>query len=323
VISTRDAAIASAAKKLNDLRENWLNPPEWTHKVSEVTPLGLDKSPYPERIEPKPGLSEQDLKALQKRTLTNLYNTRPAWLSMAHQQIDTAVAAAYGWSDYSPATSDEEILKRLLALNLARSASIQQEWTPASTLAQHERHAQPHRAWVFCGEKLGSESNSAIACHKMTAEPSQRCCFTLISPTSLYLAQIHPVDRSSETAMIRLLLIFLLLSPLARAQTPAATVFPAEAAPLNSEAMVKMFTGKVFTYKSASGVDVRLQYDSDNFAFVNIGEIRDSGKWRIENSTVCVEWQKSPPFCSEIRVAGDVIYAQRVGGKTVVVLHPK
>ena len=114
--------IAQAAKKLNDLRDNWLNPPEWTHKVKEVTPLGMDHSPYPDRTEPKPGLSETDLKALQKRTLTNLYNAPPAWLTMAHQQLDHAVAAAYGWTDYTPALPDDEILKRLLALNLVRTA---------------------------------------------------------------------------------------------------------------------------------------------------------------------------------------------------------
>jgi hypothetical protein len=33
------------------------------------------------------------------------------------------VAAAYGWTDYTPAMPDEEILQRLLALNLERSAS--------------------------------------------------------------------------------------------------------------------------------------------------------------------------------------------------------
>ena len=115
-------AIAQAAKKLNDLRDNWLNPPEWTYKVKEVTPLGMDHSPYPDRTEPKPGLSETDLKALQKRTLTNLYNAKPAWLTMAHQQLDHAVAAAYGWTDYTPALPDDEILKRLLALNLVRTA---------------------------------------------------------------------------------------------------------------------------------------------------------------------------------------------------------
>ncbi len=62
-----------------------------------------------------PGASEAELK---KRTLTNLYNARPAWLDNIHSKLDAAVFAAYGW----PADlSDEEILERLLALNLARA----------------------------------------------------------------------------------------------------------------------------------------------------------------------------------------------------------
>ena len=120
----RAIQIATAAKKLNDLREAWLNPREWTHKVPEVTPLGMSESPYPDRVEPRPGISPADLKALQKRTLTNLYNLRPQWLVMAHQQLDLAVAQAYGWSDYNADMVDEEILTRLLALNLQRSALL-------------------------------------------------------------------------------------------------------------------------------------------------------------------------------------------------------
>ena len=116
-------AIAEAAHRLDTLRANWLNPPEWTQRVPEVVPLGLAASPYPDRIEPRPGLSEADAKALHKRTLTNLYNQRPAWLAQAHEQLDTAVAAAYGWADYTPQMPDDEILRRLLALNLARAAA--------------------------------------------------------------------------------------------------------------------------------------------------------------------------------------------------------
>ena len=112
------------AHRLNQLRNHWLNPPEWTHSVPEVVPLGMQISPYPDRIEPKPGLNEADLKALQKRTLTKLYNQRPAWLAMAHQQLDAAVASAYGWADYSADMPDEEILKRLLALNLERVGAL-------------------------------------------------------------------------------------------------------------------------------------------------------------------------------------------------------
>ena len=40
---------------------------------------------------------------------------------MAHKALDAAVAAAYGWQDYTPEMPDEEILARLLALNLARA----------------------------------------------------------------------------------------------------------------------------------------------------------------------------------------------------------
>jgi hypothetical protein len=113
--------IAEAAARLNALREAWLNPPEWTERVPEVVPLGLERSPYPDRVVPRARLSEADAKALQKRTLTNLYNQRPAWLAMAHDALDAAVAAAYGWTDVTPQTSDDEILARLLALNLARA----------------------------------------------------------------------------------------------------------------------------------------------------------------------------------------------------------
>ena len=85
----------------------------------------MTASPYPDRILPRDDLSEQDLKSLGKRTLTNLYNLKAEgqvqWLQSAHEQLDACVAAAYGWADYSPAMPDEEILKRLLALNLERA----------------------------------------------------------------------------------------------------------------------------------------------------------------------------------------------------------
>ncbi len=112
-------AIARAAKHLNDLRERWLNPPEWTRREPEVVPLGMDHSPYPDRILPRDGFDAQ----LAQRTLTKLYNERPAWLAQAHEALDAAVAAAYGWADYTPQMPDEEILRRLLALNRERAAA--------------------------------------------------------------------------------------------------------------------------------------------------------------------------------------------------------
>ncbi|MFN3828467.1 MAG: class I SAM-dependent DNA methyltransferase [Tepidimonas ignava] len=106
--------IAEAAKRLSDLREAWLNPPEWVEWV--ITPEE-EQAGFPRRPVPRPGFEAE----LKKRTLTNLYNARPAWLAHAHRELDAAVAAAYGWTDYTPAMPDEEILRRLLALNHARA----------------------------------------------------------------------------------------------------------------------------------------------------------------------------------------------------------
>ena len=100
-------AIAEAARRLVELRDRWLNPPEWVKWVDEPVPG------YPQRPVPR---SEDAAKELKKRTLTNLYNARPQWLVDAHASLDAAVAAAYGWS---ADISDDELLRELLTLNLA------------------------------------------------------------------------------------------------------------------------------------------------------------------------------------------------------------
>ena len=69
-------------------------------------------------------LREQRLKGDSKATLTNLYNQRPAWLANAHADLDAAVAAAYGWPATLP---DAEILERLLTLNSQRTPRQAQE----------------------------------------------------------------------------------------------------------------------------------------------------------------------------------------------------
>ncbi len=126
---TEDArvqAIAAAAKQLDDFRTEWLNPSSSLYSGS---------------------IGE---KILQKRTLTNLYNAlslyraqfkgrqrdQEAWrntpsgpivsledaemLDHLHVTLDHAVLDAYGWPHN---LSDEQILERLLALNLERASS--------------------------------------------------------------------------------------------------------------------------------------------------------------------------------------------------------
>jgi type II restriction/modification system DNA methylase subunit YeeA len=83
-------AIAAAAKDLVEKRDRWLNPE---------------------------GATEPELK---KRTLTNLYNQRPTWLDLAHKKLDQAVLDAYAWPHD---LTDDQILERLLALNLERAGA--------------------------------------------------------------------------------------------------------------------------------------------------------------------------------------------------------
>ena len=66
------------------------------------------------------GLGASELK---KRTLTNLYNTWPHWLEIAHTKLDRAVFAAYGWPEDPVDLPEEEMLSRLLELNLERTAA--------------------------------------------------------------------------------------------------------------------------------------------------------------------------------------------------------
>lgn len=77
---------------------------------------------YPDRILPR---DEAAAAVLKKRTLTNLYNARPAWLDHAHARLDATFADGYGWgADWRAGRMDEaEILARLFALNQARAGA--------------------------------------------------------------------------------------------------------------------------------------------------------------------------------------------------------
>ena len=103
--------IAIAARALVEARDRWLNPPEW---VEWVTTKEGKASSFPARPVAKPG-HEADLAG---RTIAALYNEKPAWLVALQEDLDRAVAKAYGW-DWPMERA--EVLKRLLELNLARS----------------------------------------------------------------------------------------------------------------------------------------------------------------------------------------------------------
>ena len=88
-----------------ELRDRWLNPPEWVEWVDEPVPG------YPKR---QVARDEAAAKQLKSRTLTNLYNARPQWLIDSHTRLDATVADAYGWD---AEISEEAALAELFALN--------------------------------------------------------------------------------------------------------------------------------------------------------------------------------------------------------------
>jgi hypothetical protein len=151
----------AAARELDELRQRWLNPPEWTRTELLEFPGSAD-GPWKRYINPATIVPTRDTLArsasegldvqretgprsrvglvsgvgtvryprivakdeecatqLKKRTLTNLYNERPTWLDLAHRKLDEAVFAAYGWN---AGMGDEELLGRLLELNLERAS---------------------------------------------------------------------------------------------------------------------------------------------------------------------------------------------------------
>jgi hypothetical protein len=167
-------AIADAAKELNELRERWLNPPEWTRTEYLEFPASVD-GPWSRYVDcggkrsatplsessatqstvaatalpaqskiglaryPRLAPKDADCAAkLKERTLTKLYNERLAWLDLAHKKLDAAIAAAYGF----PADlTNEQILEKLLALNLARATEEAKAAKVKKTKAQRTKEA--------------------------------------------------------------------------------------------------------------------------------------------------------------------------------------
>ena len=118
------ARISAAAAQLHQERDTWLNP--GSARVGKSPPNSLG--------------GDLEGGKLKDRTLTNLYNALQVWrkqdsmktkpaaanfaprLDQLHRELDQAVCDAYGWED-AILDDEEEILRRLLALNLERAAS--------------------------------------------------------------------------------------------------------------------------------------------------------------------------------------------------------
>jgi hypothetical protein len=128
-------------------KRRWLNPPEW--------------------IEP---LAAKDAR-LKKQTLTNLYNKRPTWLRLAHEQLDRAVLAAYAaadpagdWSeDWAEVWTDTGAGQPLPADHpLANKRAEVDQWVLANLLRLNHARAK--------GEAADAPAAAPITCEKSPAK---------------------------------------------------------------------------------------------------------------------------------------------------------
>ena len=116
--------------------------------------------------------------------------------------------------------------------------------------------------------------------------------------------------------------LVVLVPVFAFAQATMPTEFPSGSVPFTPEVLKERVTGKTFTFKPVVGDPVRIQYQ-ETHAFFNAGSASDSGKWKVEGSSVCYEWRKFPGGCSEHRSVGDLVYVKRYSNGEVVLLQPK
>jgi hypothetical protein len=93
------------------------------------------------------------------------------------------------------------------------------------------------------------------------------------------------------------------------AQTKLVKEFPAGATALGPEAMKARFTpGTEFTFRSAEGYEVRLNFQEGGQATVIAPIASDAGQWRIEGSSLCFELRRFASGCNEVKAVGDVLY---------------
>ncbi|MBA4256200.1 MAG: hypothetical protein C0445_10035 [Polaromonas sp.] len=98
---------------------------------------------------------------------------------------------------------------------------------------------------------------------------------------------------------------------------PFPTAFPDGARVLEPAETRQWLTGKVAHMTYANGAQVRVEY-KERYAFLNTGAAADSGTWRVEAGQVCIDWQRFPPGCFDVRAVGDVMYAKRATNGEIV-----
>jgi hypothetical protein len=160
------------------------NPPEWIEPLAAKIDAADTFGDVP--AEARPLVRQSAIMAaaakdarLKKRTLTNLYNERPTWLRLAHQQLDRAVLAAYAatdpgggwdedWADVWTDTGAGQPVPNDHPLT-ARRAEVDQK-VLANLLSLNHARARPESATEFAGTLPPEKPRKKKAARPVTDE---------------------------------------------------------------------------------------------------------------------------------------------------------
>lgn len=123
---------------------------------------------------------------------------------------------------------------------------------------------------------------------------------------------------------MKAILVSLALPAAALAQNAMPTEFPADTNPVAAQALQERVAGKSFSAQPFTGPSWRLQYQPSGYVFfdTNTG-YRDKGRWRVDDTRLCAEWEKLPSACSEVRVNAEALFVKRSSNGEVVKFVPR
>jgi hypothetical protein len=101
--------------------------------------------------------------------------------------------------------------------------------------------------------------------------------------------------------------------------------FPPDAQPVGAEALKERLSGRSFTARQANGFGWEIRYAADGrFSMWTNNGNSDRGRWRTEDSRVCLAFEGSfPSGCSVMRASPSRLYLKRGSTGEVMALEAK
>jgi hypothetical protein len=96
--------------------------------------------------------------------------------------------------------------------------------------------------------------------------------------------------------------------------------FPAEAKVIKAPALTDRLSGRAYTAHPSNGKVWKMNFGTDGRFNITTGEGQsDKGRWRVEDSRLCVEYEgQFPSGCSEMRAGDKMLYLKRSSTGEVV-----